>query len=259
MFVLLSILSGISFLNEILGFAMQRFSQKDFTILLGNAVDHFDTSIYAFLAPVMAPLFFPHTDPVVGLIMAYSIFATSIITRPFGTYIFGMIAKVSGPSRALSYSLIGVGIATFLIGTLPDHNKIGVMAPVLLILLRMMREIFAAGESAIVKLYILQDKSESEAFKNSYLYQTSTICGIAFASLAATFVHYLDMENSWRMVFFFGGIAAVIGYILRNNAEARLEKKSKIIFQFYNISGIKILWKYKVDLLHIAIINVSIR
>jgi divalent metal cation (Fe/Co/Zn/Cd) transporter len=84
-------------LNEILGSIMQRFSRKDFTILLGNAVDHFDTSIYAFLAPVMAPLFFPHADPVVGLIMAYSIFATSIITRPFGTYIFGMICKSKWP------------------------------------------------------------------------------------------------------------------------------------------------------------------
>lgn len=234
---------------------MQRFSRKDFTILLGNAVDHFDTSIYAFLAPVMAPLFFPHADPAVGLIMAYSIFATSIITRPFGTYIFGMIAKVSGPNRALSYSLIGVGIATFLIGTLPNYAIIGVMAPVSLILLRMIREIFAAGKSAIAKLYILQGKSEKEAFTNSYLYQTSTICGIALASLAATFVHYLDTENSWRVVFFFGGIAAIIGYILRNNSDIRLEEKSKKIFQFYNSSGIKILWKHKVDLLHIAIIN----
>lgn len=234
---------------------MHSFSRKDFTILLGNAVDHFDTSIYAFLAPVMAPLFFPHADPVVGLIMAYSIFITSIVTRPFGTYIFGMIARISGPARALSYSLIGVGSATFLMGALPEHSKIGVVAPVLLILLRIIREIFAAGESAIAKLYILQDKSQKEAFTNSYLYQISTICGISLASLAATLVHYLDTENSWRVIFFLGGLAAIIGYILRNNSDVKVEKDSEKILKFYNHSGIKILWRHKIDLLRIAIIN----
>jgi len=230
-------------------------TRKDFTILLGNAVDHFDTSIYAFLAPIMAPLFFPHADPVVGLIMAYSIFATSIATRPFGTYIFGMIAQISGPAKALSHSLIGVGIATFLIGALPVYKDIGILAPICLILFRMVREIFAAGESAIAKLYILQDHSEEEAFKNSYLYQTSTICGIALASLSATFVHYLDTDGSWRIVFFLGGSAAIIGYILRNNSNIKIQKKSKKMFKFYSHGGVKILWQHKIDLFRIAIIN----
>ena len=238
---------------------MKYFSQKDFTkdftILIGNAIDHFDISIYAFLAPVMAPLFFPHSDPIIGLIMAYSIFATSIVTRPFGTYIFAMIAKVHGPVKALSYSLIGVGVATFVIGALPNYSMIGVIAPILLILFRIIREVFAAGESAIAKLYILQDRSEKEAFKNSYLYQISSICGISLASLSATLVHYLDTENSWRVVFFFGGSAAIIGNILRKNSDITLEKSSEKSLKFYNHAGIKILWKHKLDLLQIAIIN----
>jgi MFS family permease len=192
---------------------MQYSSKKDFIILLGNVIDHFDTSIYLFLAPVMAPLFFPHSDPVIALIMAYGILATSIVARPVGTYIFGMITNNSGPSKALSYSLIGVGTATLVVSILPDYHTIGIAAPILLIIFRIFREIFAAGESAIAKLYILQDKPEKEAFKSSYLYQTSTIFGIILASVASTFVHYLDIANSWRIVFFLGGFAAIIGYI----------------------------------------------
>lgn len=234
---------------------MQYSSKRDFIILLGNVIDHFDTSIYLFLAPIMAPLFFPHSDPVVALIMAYGILATSIIARPVGTYIFGMITNNSGPSKALSYSLIGVGIATLVVSILPDYHTIGIAAPTLLIILRIFREIFAAGESAIAKLYILQDKPEKEAFKSSYLYPTSTILGIMLASFASTFVYYLDIANSWRIVFFLGGFAAVIGYILRNNTAEVPKKVSKKLFKSYGHDGIKILWNHKVDLLRIAVVN----
>ena len=234
---------------------MQYFSKKDFIILLGNAVDHFDTSIYFFLAPVIAPLFFPHSDPVVALIMAYGILATSMVTRPVGTYIFGMIARTGGPSKALSHSLIGVGMATMMIGVLPDYHTIGILAPILLVVFRIFREVFAAGESAIAKLYILQDKPEKEAFRSSYLYQTSTIFGSVLASLAATFVHYLDIANGWRGVYFLGGSAAIIGYILRRVSIVIPERHSKKLLEFYGHGGIKILWNHKIDLLRIAIVN----
>ena len=83
-------------------------TRKDLLILFGNVVDHFDTSLYVFLAPLLAPLFFPNEDKVIGLIMAYSVFATTIITRPLGIYIFSIIAQNKGPNLSLSLSLIGV-------------------------------------------------------------------------------------------------------------------------------------------------------
>lgn len=234
---------------------MKYLSKKDLTILLGNTVDHFDTSLYVFLAPVLAPLFFPNSDPVVSLIMAYSILATSMVTRPIGTYIFGMIAKIHGPTRALSYSLIGVGLATLMIGLLPSYSSVGIMAPFLLIIFRIFRGVFAAGESAIAKLYILQDKKEKEAFRGSYLYQTSTILGITLASLATTFVHYIEFEGAWRMCFILGGISALIGYFLRKISMEIVTKDSKKLFKFYSLGGIKTIWVHKIDVLRIAIAN----
>lgn len=238
---------------------MKNISRKNFTILLGNAVDHFDTSIYAFLAPIMAPIFFPSEDPVAGLMIAYSIFATSIITRPIGTYIFCMIAKNTSPSVALSHSLIGVGIATFCIGLLPAYNIIGIAAPILLIIFRMIREIFEAGESAIAKLYILENLDKKESFATSYLYQISTICGMLLASIAATCVYYFNTSYAaniaWRIVFLIGGIAAIIGYIIRKNLTINLKVESKKGINFYNKDGIKILWEHKIKVLAIAIVN----
>ena len=137
---------------------MKNLSKRDYSILIGSAVDHFDTALYSFLAPIFAQLFFPTSDPIISLILAYSVLATTIITRPLGSYIFGLIALTSGPAVSLSYSLVGVGMTTLALGFLPTYNQIGVYAPILLIILRFFSGIFSAGEISIAKLYILAEK-----------------------------------------------------------------------------------------------------
>ncbi|MDC0864584.1 MFS transporter [Rickettsiaceae bacterium] len=230
-------------------------SRHDFTILLGNVVDHFDTSIYVFLAPILAPLFFPSDQPIISLIMAYSVLATSVITRPLGTYIFGMIAKNSSPARALSYSLIGVGLTTLVAGILPDYYMVGAAAPALLVMFRIFRDIFAAGEAGIAKIYILQDKQGKEVMRGSYLYETSVMLGVALASFVSTFVYYIDIANSWRVVFILGGSAAIVGYLIRSTDQLPTANLPKKFLKSYSLDGIKILCNNKLSTLRIAIIN----
>ena len=81
-------------------------SRRDWSLLVGNALDHFDSALYGLLAPILAPLFFPHHDPVVQLILAYSVLGTSLITRPLGAFIFGVWAHKSNPMRVLSFSFL---------------------------------------------------------------------------------------------------------------------------------------------------------
>lgn len=230
-------------------------SKRDFTILLGNAVDHFDTSIYIFLAPILSPLFFPSSEPIISLIITYSVLVTSVITRPIGTYIFGTIAKISSPSKALSYSLSGVGITTLAVGILPDYKMAGSIAPILLVIFRIFRDIFASGEVAIAKLYILQDKKNKQAIRSSYLYEVSTMLGIAFSSLAATLIYYVDIAGAWRLLFLLGGSAAVVGYIIRNTDQLPVANLPSKFLKFYSLDGMHILWNNKASTLRIAIIN----
>lgn len=234
---------------------MKNISRKDFTILLGNVVDHFDTALYAFIAPIMAPLFFPSEDPVVQLIMAYSVFATSMVTRPLGAYLFGLFARSKGPSRALSNSLVGVGAFTFLIGLLPTHQLIGWFAALLFIVLRTIVEIFAAGESAVSRLYILKGKAEDEAFKNSYLHQISTILGVVIASFAAMFVQYMEDENSWRLMYFLGGSAAIVGYFLRKSAKNFENEEFQKKLDIYDRFGFDALMSNKMHVFRIFMVN----
>jgi MFS family permease len=234
---------------------MKNISRKDFTILLGNVVDHFDTSLYAFIAPIMAPIFFPSEDPVVQLIMAYSVFATSMVTRPLGAYLFGLLARSQGPSGALSYSLVGVGMFTLLIGFLPTHQAIGGFAAFLFIILRTIVEIFAAGESAVSRLYILNGKEEETAFKNSYLHQISTILGIVLASFAAVFVQYMNDDRSWRLMYFLGGSAAIIGYFLRKSAKDVEDIEFQKNLDLYDRFGLGALMSHKMQIFHIFMVN----
>ena len=144
---------------------MKYISKKDFAILLGNVIDHFDTSIYLFLSPLMASCFFPNKDKLVSLILTYSLTITSIITRPLGAYLFAKIARVYEPSYALSYSLIGVGSASLAIGFLPSYQVLGVFSPIFLTVFIFCQGVCAAGENTVAKIYVMEDKDEKNALK----------------------------------------------------------------------------------------------
>lgn len=241
--------------------SVRNLSKRDCSILIGNAVDHFDTALYSFLAPLFAAEFFPSNDPAVSLIIAYSVLGTTIITRPLGSYIFSLMANNHGPAMSLSYSLIGIGITSFTFGLLPTYAMIGPLAPLLLIILRSLGGVFSAGEITIAKLYILSDRSSSEAFKNSYLYQTSVMIGIVFASYVSSISlsheqssKYCYLE-SWRIWFIIGGILALFGYILRTYKTEKLAFMVKQSLKLYSFSGTRILFANKLLLLKVALVS----
>ncbi|EOB10371.1 Proline/betaine transporter [Rickettsia prowazekii str. GvF12] len=100
-----------------------------------------------------------------ALILTYSVLATSLFTRPIGSYFFGVIAKKYGSIFALSHSLIGIAYTTVLIGLIPSHAQIGWFAPLLLVVLRILQGIYSEGECAIAQLVILENKEEKKRLK----------------------------------------------------------------------------------------------
>lgn len=233
---------------------LRKITKRDLSILIGNALEHFDTSLYGFLAPILAPIFFPKYDPVVQLIMAYSIMSTSLITRPLGSFIFGVIARNYGPTLGLSYSLIGVAITTVGIGFLPSYESVGWLSTLCLILIRMTRGIFASGESTIAKLYILQGKEHSDALKASYWYQSSSMLGIILASAVST-VSIIFQQNviSWRVCFWLGGLVGFTGYFLRRYSKPLEEAEGMHQFSSYRMSSFQTLWIHRANVCRVAI------
>lgn len=259
---------------------MRYLTKKDLSVLIGNALDNFDTSIYGFLAPILAPIFFPDYDPIVQLILAYSVLMISLLSRPLGAFIFGVMARKHGPVYGLSYSLIGVAIATVCTGFLPGYENIGWLSPLTLVLARLGKGIFAAGESTIAKLYLMEDKSDPNALKVSHLYQSSSMLGTILASGAATLVIAFQPE-AWRLCFWLGGITGFLGYFLRRYSSVSTSSSRAPIkgghrdpvfnfsglrrrnfvpprndgrgFNSYQLSNLRSLWVNRVNILRVAL------
>lgn len=230
--------------------------KRDLSILLGNAFDHYDISIYSFLAPVMAPVFFPGYDPVVQLILTYGILATSIITQPLGAFLFGRLAARKGPNIGLSFSLAGVALSTMIMGCIPGFDRWGIAAPLALTFIRFIRGIFAAGETTVAKLYILEGKTESNALKASYLYQSSTMIGIVLASALSTVVIKYH-PDAWRLCFIMGGITGIIAYALRQLViKSEMTKEHTPLFKNFEKHSLKLLWRHRANIIRVALTDI---
>jgi len=226
-----------------------KMTNRDISILLGNLLDHFDSALYGFLAPIIAPIFFPGHDPIVQLILAYSFMATSIITRPLGAFIFGNIAKKYGPLVSMSYSLTGVAIFGTSMGFIPSYEQIGFWSAGLLLLIRCIKGTFAAGENAIVKLYILENKDHKAALKASYIYQGSSMIGAILASAISALILWLDRPELWRYCFMGSGLICFVAYGMRYFGTTQDEK---LLFQSYESSTLQTFWKHRIAMLAVA-------
>ena len=105
---------------------------------VGTAVEWYDFYLYGTAsALVFGTLFFPDFDPLVGTLAAFGTFAAGFLARPIGGVVFSHFGDRVGRKTMLVYSLLGMGVATFLIGLLPTYDQVGVLAPALLLLLRL--------------------------------------------------------------------------------------------------------------------------
>jgi len=234
---------------------MRKISNIDVSILLGNGIEHYDTALHGILAPILAPIFFPHKDPLVSLILTYAAFATGFLTKPMGALVFGLITKKKGAHTGLFYAIFGVAVFTALIGFLPSFATLGLLSPILLILLKTIRSLFIAGETTISNLYILANKSLNNAFKASIHYQTSTMGGIVLASALSTVVIYLDIKHLWRVTFWLGSFIGFWALYLRRKGEIIGSEQVSSLPTSTNEPMMHLFWQNKMIILRIAIAN----
>src|SRR5262249_869618 len=112
----------------------------------GNVMEWYDFAVYGYFVSVIARHFFPAEDPTSSLIAAFGPFAAGSLMGPVGGVVFGHIGDRLGRKAALTISVVAMAIPTFLIGLLPDYSVIGLAAPVLLVLCRMVQGLSVGGE-----------------------------------------------------------------------------------------------------------------
>jgi len=205
-------------------------SRKIFwSTLVGNALDHYDTALYGFLAPIFAPVFFPQEEPIVALIYTYGLMCASLVSRPLGAMFFGKWGAQLGGKYSFILSLGGLSLTTGLIGLVPGYNTIGILAPLIIAVLRLGQGFFAAGETTIAPLFILHHVSKKNYGRVSGFFGSTTVFGELIASLIAMIISMSPSpENLWRWPFIASFATGLVGLYMRSSIRTGSYKEVRI-------------------------------
>ncbi|QFR97136.1 MFS transporter [Streptomyces tsukubensis] len=198
---------------------------------IGVFVHWFDWAAYAYLAGTVATVFFPAEDRTTGLLAVFGVFAVSFGIRPIGAMVFGPLGDRIGRKRTLSLVIFMMSGATLTIGLLPGYGTIGIAAPVLLLVLRLIQGFAAGGEFGSAASFLAESAPRRRrGFGVSWL-EVGSLLGF----LAGSFVFLLlsaGLDDSqltswgWRIPFLVAAPLGVIGFIIRSKIEDTPEYRS---------------------------------
>ncbi len=218
---------------------------------LGNFFEHYDTALFSFLSPFLAPLIFPEKDPLTALILTYALIPLGMLARPFGSLVFGYIGDNYGRKKALVFTFSGMSIVSFMIAFSPTYASAGLLAPLIFCIGRILQNFCAAGESVGGAIFLLENHTTRRHDFLSSLYSASTIGGILAASLSVSWLYYSNfLQPGWRLLYLFGGLMTLIVCFMRSMQENNnfLTKKQEP----YNLLEVINLYKFKLLLIMIS-------
>jgi len=203
---------------------------------VGTMIEWYDFYIFGSLATVISPLFYPSGNETLALIAYLSTFAVGFVVRPFGALFFGRIGDLVGRKYAFLVTLLIMGGATALIGFLPAYSTIGIAAPIILLLIRILQGLALGGEYGGAAVYVAEHVPDGKrGFYTSFIQITATL-GL-FLSLAVILAVQNAMSREafgswgWRLPFLISIFLVAISLYIR------LRMKESPIFQHIKGAG----------------------
>ena len=190
----------------------------------GTFLEWYDFLTFATLAVAFAPLFFPSSDPVTGLLASLATFGAGMIVRPLGAAFFGSLGDRIGRRPVFLITISLMGGATFAVGFLPTYEQIGILAPILLVSLRLLQGLSAGGEIGGSAVYLTEHAGDSNrGFKTSVL-QLMGPLGMLISTLQLLLLNqFLDpasfKEWGWRVPFWFSIALLLVALKVRMTLE----------------------------------------
>jgi len=190
---------------------------------LGNALEWFDISVYAYFAVYLAKAFFPTDDPTTSLLLTFGTFALTFLARPIGGILLGTYADRYGRKASLLLSIAMMTVGTLAVGCMPTFDKIGVLAPLLVIVARLVQGFSAGGEFGSSTAFLVEHMPGRRGFVASWQFASqgiSSLLGSGFGLLLSSTMSGADLQSwGWRIPFLFGVLIGPIGLYIRNNIE----------------------------------------
>lgn len=193
----------------------------------GNVLEWFDFAVYGFFAVIIGKLFFPAADPVAQVIAAFGVFAVGFLMRPIGGILLGYIGDKYGRHKAMLISVAAMAIPTFLVGSLPTYATLGLAAPIILLLLRMVQGLSVGGEYTTSVVYMIENTPEHRrGFVGSFAVSGAVLGVLLGSGAGALLAALLSTEQlqawGWRVPFWCGLFLGLAGVWLRRQNESQI-------------------------------------
>lgn len=191
---------------------------------IGNVLEWYDFAIYGYFASSIGRVFFPKEDPVAQVLSAFGIFAIGFFMRPIGGALIGYIGDRLGRRAALTFSVTAMAVPTFLVGVLPGYSVLGVMAPVVLTLLRMIQGLSVGGEYTTSIVFVVEHAPPGRRGLIGALGCCGAVGGILLGSASGALLAKLMSPEAmdtwgWRIPFLAGLVVGLVGYFLRRHIQ----------------------------------------
>lgn len=191
-------------------------SKALFAGVSGTALQWYDFALFGYFAPIIAATYFPNDNQFASLLSAIGVFAVGYLLAPIGSLFFGYIGDQFGRKRALTLSILAMAIPTALISVVPSYQYIGIAAPLLITLLRVIQGFVASSEFTGSAIFLVEHATpENKAFYGC-LTSSAYSTGLIMAGLAASFFTASFMPDwGWRIGFGLALIAGILIFYLR--------------------------------------------
>jgi len=190
---------------------------------LGNALEWFDISVYAYFAAYLSKAFFPAKDPTTSLLLTFGSFGLTFLARPIGGVLLGTYADRYGRKASLLVSITMMTCGTLAVACMPTFDKIGVLAPLLVIVARLVQGFSAGGEFGSSTAFLVEHMPGRRGFVASWQFASqgmSSLLGSGFGALLSSTLSETDLQTwGWRIPFFFGVLIGPVGLYIRNRIE----------------------------------------
>ena len=197
---------------------------------IGNALEWFDFAVYGFFAVAMARLFFPAANETVSILVALATFGVTFVLRPLGAIVIGTFADRHGRKSAFMLTIVLMMTGTAIIALAPTYSSIGILAPILIVVARMIQGFSAGGEFGSATAFLAEQNPQRRGFFASWQFASqglTTILATAFGATLASTLTTAQMDAwGWRIPFIFGLLIGPVAYYIRRHVDETIEFQS---------------------------------
>jgi MHS family proline/betaine transporter-like MFS transporter len=190
---------------------------------VGNALEWYDIAIYGYFAVYISKAFFPNSDPTISLLLTLGTFGLSFLSRPLGGVFLGVYADRHGRKASLMVSIVLMTLGTLAIAFMPAYETIGILAPVAVLIARLVQGFSAGGEFGSSTAFLVEHAPDRRGFIASWQFASQGLANLLASAFGVGLTLWMapaDLQSwGWRIPFLFGVLIGPVGIYIRNHLE----------------------------------------